>query len=60
MIVLEKSHENLSHYLQFLLKKDFNLIRKELFLVRKLDNNKIIMLTRFSERIFNTSRYTGV
>ena len=39
MIVSEKPHKNLSDYIQFLFKKDFNLLKKGLFLVKKIRNS---------------------
>ena len=50
-------------YPVFTKKKDFNLIREGLFLVKKREFQIIItmiMLTRSSERIYNPSRYTGI
>ena len=50
MIASEKSHQNLSDYNQYLFEFFFE-IQIILFL---------IMLTRFSERIFDPMRYTGL
>ena len=62
MIVSEKWHQNLYDYIQFLFKKRFKVDKNRLFLVKKWDIQIIIfviMLTRFSERIFIPMRYTG-
>ena len=37
MIASEKYHKNLSDYIQFSYKKDFKLISKSIFLVKKLE-----------------------
>ena len=62
MIVSEKSHKNLSVYIQFLFLKDFKFDkRKRLFLVKKMRNSgnySYAMLTRSLGRVFNPSRYT--
>ena len=42
MIVSEKSHQNLSDYIQFLFKKDLNLIRKGI-----ISNEKKINLSNY-------------
>ena len=63
MIVSEKSPRNLSDYIQFLFKIFFNLIKKGTISSEKLEIQlimTIIMLTRFSERIFNPSRYSSI
>ena len=52
MIISEKSHQNLSDYSQFRLKKRFEVNGK-----MKIRVN--ITMTRSSERIFNPLRYTG-
>ena len=39
MIVLEKSHQNLSDYIQFLFNKRFELKKKGLFLEKKMRNS---------------------
>ena len=63
MSVSEKSHTNLSGYIQFLFKKIFEFYKKgDFFAVKKGEIQIIItmiMITRSSERIFNPSRYTG-
>ena len=63
MIVSKKSHQNLSKYNQFVLKNKIWTYKKEgWFLVKKGKIQVIIymiMLIRFSERIFMPSRYTG-
>ena len=58
MIASEKSHQNLSDNIQFLLKKDFNLIRKDIISSEKIRNS--VMFTCSPEIIFNPSRYTGI
>ena len=64
MIVSEKSHQNLSEYIQFLINKHLYSIKKRTISSEKMRNsgnyNYMIMLTRSSERIFNPSRYTGM
>ena len=55
MIASEKSHQNLSDYSQFRLKKRFEVNGKMKIRV----NITMIMFTRSSERIFNPLRYTG-
>ena len=55
MIASEKSHQNISDYIQFSLKKNFNLVKKELFLVKIQEiqlNTTMILLTRSPERFF--------
>ena len=62
MIVSEKSHQNLTDYIQFLFKKRYGFNINKLFLMKKSEIQVIISmiwLTRSSERIFNPSRYTG-
>ena len=64
MIESEKSHQNISDYIQILLKKRFELNNKKgLIIVKKGEISviiTIIMLTRSSDRIFNPSCYTGM
>ena len=36
MIVSEKSYQNKSEYIQFILKKNYNFIKKSLFLVKNI------------------------
>ena len=48
---------------EFLLKKRFEVTKKQIFLVKKLEIQVIvsmIMLTRSSERIFNPKRYSSI
>ena len=52
-----KSHQNLSEYNQFLLKKRFEVDGEKM---RNSGNFFTIMLTRSSERIFYPMRYTGL
>ena len=59
MIVSEKSYQNKSEYIQFLLKKNYNFIKKGLFLVKNINYVPMIMLTRSSKMNFIPSRYTG-
>ena len=61
-IVSEKSHENLSDYIQFLLKKILELNKKrDYFFWKNLDIQvSMIVLTRSLERIFNPSRFAGI
>ena len=55
-----KSLQNLSVYIQFLLKKKFEVDKKGFFQVKKYEMQVIVsMLTRSSERIFNLLRYIG-
>ena len=62
--MFQKNHLKLHQTIStFYSKKYFNLIKKKLFLVKKLEIPVIIfmiMLIRSSERIFNPSRYTGI
>ena len=64
MITSEKSHQNLSDYNQFLLKKRFEVDTKTNFLYWKNREIQVmifmIKFTRSSERIFNPMRYTGL
>ena len=57
MIASEKTHQSLSDYKQFLLKKKQILSSEKL---RNSGNCILIMLTRYSEIIFNPMRYTGL
>ena len=62
LIVSEKSNKNLSDYIQFILKKSFEVNRKGIFSIEKLEIQEIIfkiMLTRSSEKICNQMRYMG-
>ena len=62
MIASKKLHQNLSDYNQFLSQKKIQVNKKQILSVKKLEIQVIvfiIMLTRFSERIFNPMRYTG-
>ena len=62
MIVSEKSYQNPSDYIHFLLKKLYTFKNNRLFLVKKWEIQVIItmiMLTP-SETIFNHSFYTGI
>ena len=61
MIVSKKSLEVLSEYVEILFLKVLNFIKNELFLVKKWEIEVIIsmiLLTRSSERILNSDRYT--
>ena len=63
MIELEKSHQNLSDYNQFLFKTNLKLLINRYFLVTIWEIQVIlfmIMLTRSSKRIFNPMRSTGL
>ena len=64
MIASEKSHSNLSDYNELLLKKkDLKLIKNRYSLAKKSETQVIvfmIMLTRSSEKIFDSMRYTGI
>ena len=53
MTVSEKSHQNLSDYIQFLFEKKLNLLKKGII---SSEN----MLTCSSERIFSPRCYTGL
>ena len=63
MIASEKSHQNISDYYQFLLKKNLKLM--ENFKINSIEKLKIqvivfmIKLTRSSERFFNLMHYIG-
>ena len=65
MIALKNSHQHLSDCNQFLFKKRIEFYKnnnKMKFSSEKIRNSIIvfmIMLTRYSERIFNPIRYTG-
>ena len=62
MIACETTHQNLSDYNHFLLKKYFKLIKNRFFVVKNWEPQVIastIMLTRSSATIFNPTRYTG-
>ena len=60
----EKSYQNLSNYIQFLLKKRFELNeKKSIILAKKCEIQGIlsmIMFTLSSQRIFNQIHYTGI
>ena len=62
MIALEKSRQNLSEYINHLLKKRFKVTKKIDFSSEKIRNaGNLFMntLIRPSERMFNPSRYIG-
>ena len=58
----KKKHRNLSDYNQFLFKERFEVNRKQIFLVKKWEIHVIvfmILLSRYSEEIYNAMRCTG-
>ena len=62
MIVSEKSYQNNSDYVQFVIKNRFEVDKKGIISSKKWLIQviiSIIVLTRSSERIFNPMRYTG-
>ena len=59
---IKKLHQNLSDYMLLYSKKRLKINKKGIISSEKMKNAGdyiVIMLTRFSERIFNPSRYTG-
>ena len=64
LIVSEKSHQNQSDYIQFLLKKKIHSMKKWIISSEKKREIQLIickiMLTHSSERIFNPSHYNGL
>ena len=64
MISSEKSNQNLSDYNKFLFKKRFEVNKKQIFSSEKIRKIQVIvfviMLTHYSERIFNQMRYTSM
>ena len=64
MIASEMSYQNLSGYYQFLFKKRFKVYKKQIYSSVKIRISVnfiyMVMLNRFSERIFNPSCYIGV
>ena len=63
MIVSEKSHQNLLGYIEFSLKRKFDLIKKGIISTEKKREIQviitIIMLTRSTERIFKFKSLYG-
>ena len=62
MIVLEKSHQNLSVHIQFLFKRIFNATEKQIFSSGKMRNSGNYIYNyahRSPEKIFNPMRCAG-
>ena len=61
MITSEKSHQNLSDYNQFLLRKRFEVNKKQIFSTETIRMIVyMIMLTRSMERVSYPMHYTGM
>ena len=61
MIALEKTHQNSSDYNQFLLRKRFEVNKKQIFSTETIRMIVyMIMLTRSMERVSYPMHYTGM